>query len=115
MTDRIAVAESSAYLKWAEGRLSDLDRMHIIDVISENPEAGVVIRGSGGLRKARIALPGRGKSGGGRVIYWFYTENFPVVLLFAFAKNEADTVSDKQLKAFRALGEGLIEDFGGAG
>ncbi len=113
MTGRIAVAESSAYLKWAEGRLSDGDRAHIIDVISENPEAGVVIKGSGGLRKIRVALPGRGKSGGGRIIYWFYTENFPVVLLFAFAKTEADTITYKQLKAFRAAGEGLIEDFGG--
>ena len=36
----------------------------------ENPEAGAIIPGSGGVRKLRWALPGRGKRGGLRVIYY---------------------------------------------
>lgn len=36
----------------------------------ENPQAGALIPGSHGLRKLRVALEGRGKRGGARVIYY---------------------------------------------
>ena len=113
MTGRVSVAETSAYLKWAEGKLSEAEREHIVDILSDNPELGVVIKGSGGLRKVRIAMPGRGKRGGGRIVYWFYTRNFPVVLLFAFAKNEQSDLSAADLKVLKAVTDNLFKDFGG--
>lgn len=70
MTTRMAVVETPLYLAKAE-------RDHVVDIISENPEAGVVIKGTGGLRKMRIALQGRGKRGGGRVIYWYHSTSSP--------------------------------------
>jgi hypothetical protein len=75
--------------------------------------SGVLIKGSGGLRKLRVALQGRGKRGGGRVIYWYHSGKFPVVLLWAFAKNEASDLTPAQLKLARAQAETLIDDFGG--
>ncbi|MEI6788377.1 MAG: hypothetical protein WCL49_07865, partial [bacterium] len=36
--------------------------------LAANPESGDVIPGLGGLRKIRLALPGRGKRGGARVL-----------------------------------------------
>ena len=61
----------------------------------------------------RIGLQGRGKRGGGRIIYWFHSMNLPVVLLLAYGKNEKDDMSGDERKVLMRLTEGLIEDFGG--
>jgi hypothetical protein len=76
---------------------------------------GVIITGSRGLRKLRIALAGRGKRGGGRIIYWYYSPGFPAVPLWVFAKNEADDLTAAQLKRLINETDGLIDDFGGTG
>lgn len=112
MTTRITVVETSLYLSRAERMMSEAERDHVVDVISENPEAGAVIKGTGGLRKMRIALQGRGKRGGGRIVYWFHSPDYPTVLMLAFAKNEADDLSSEQKKRLIAAIEGLYEDFG---
>ena len=62
-------------------------------MIAARPDAGVVIQGTGGLRKLRIGLQGRGKRGGGRVIYWFHSIGYPAVLLWVFVKNEASDLT----------------------
>jgi hypothetical protein len=49
--------------------LSENDVMEIENALLENPAVGEVMRGTGGLRKFRIALKNSGKSGGIRVIY----------------------------------------------
>jgi hypothetical protein len=77
------------------------------------PDAGVILAGSKGLRKMRIALTGRGKSGGGRIIYWYHSPGYPAVLLWVFAKNEADNLSAAQRKRLVGEADWLIEDFGG--
>jgi hypothetical protein len=45
------------------------------NVLVENPERGDVIKGGGGIRKLRHALPGRGKSSGVRVIYYWLRDD----------------------------------------
>ena len=62
----------------------------------ENPKAGSVIRGTGGLRKVRIAFPGRGKSGSGRVAYVDFTPYRTIYLITAYAKADKDTLSAVQ-------------------
>ena len=84
----VTVVETPAYLSKAAKILSPEELDSVVGIISANPAVGDIIKGSGGLRKMRIGLEGRGKRGGGRVIYWFYNETFPAVLLWAFAKNE---------------------------
>ena len=56
--------------------------------LAAKPEAGDLIRHSGGLRKARMKLPGRGKSGGARVIYlWLpLARRFVLFMLYTKAK-----------------------------
>jgi len=49
---------------------------------------GDVLVGTGGIRKVRFARGGRGKSGGVRVIYYFYNAEEPIYLLEVFGKNE---------------------------
>lgn len=93
--------------------MSEAEREHVVDVVSTTPDGGTVIPGTGGLRKMRIALQGRGKRGGGRVIYWFHSERFPVVLMLAFGKNEKDDMDGAERKILIRLIDGLTKDFGG--
>jgi hypothetical protein len=56
------------------------------------PEAGVVVRGSGGVRKVRWVISGKGKSGGIRVIYYFKKQDDEIWLLTIYSKNEVENI-----------------------
>lgn len=71
----------------------------------ERPDAGKVIRGTGGLRKLRWGASGRGKRGGARVIYYWHPPSDQIVMLFAFTKNEADDLTLQQRRALRHIVE----------
>ena len=71
--------------------------------LSDNPEAGDVIKGTGGLRKIRVAAKGHGKSGGARVIYYHFVSASRIGMVFAYAKNEADNLTDAQKKQLKKL------------
>lgn len=73
-----------------------------------NPKAGKVIKGTGGLRKIRWSTPGKGKSGGLRVIYYNLTEN-TILMVFAFRKNEAENITDEEVKMLRAMTQKIKE------
>jgi hypothetical protein len=64
---------------------------------------------SGGLRKLRIALPGRSKRGGARVIYYWVTAKSQIYMLLAYAKNEQEDLTEEQLKKLRIL---VQQEFG---
>lgn len=66
------------------------------------PEQGAIIRGSGGLRKMRWPLPGRGKSGGVRVIYYLVTKE-RVLLLYMYTKGKQENLTADQLKLLRKI------------
>lgn len=108
------VVETAAYLSKASRLLSAGERAATVDVVARDPEAGDLIRGTGGLRKVRVGLEGRGKRGGGRVIYWYHSDRFPVVLLWMFAKNEASDLTPEQRRQLARQTELLIQDFGGS-
>lgn len=69
--------------------------------IAANPEEGVVIRGSGGVRKVRWSRPGAGKSGGVRVIYLLRLEHGEVYLLTLLAKARMENIPLAVLKEIR--------------
>lgn len=73
--------------------------------LMQRPEAGKVIRGTGGLRKLRWAGSSRGKRGGTRVIYFWHPPSHQILLLFVFAKNEADDLTAQQRRALRHVVE----------
>lgn len=89
----ITVAETPEYLRRAERLLPAAERHDVVAHLAANPKAGVLIQGTGGVRKLRWARGGRGKSGGVRVIYYFHNEAMPLYLLTMFGKNERSDLS----------------------
>lgn len=72
------------------------------------PDTGKLVPGSGGLRKLRVALPGRGRRGGGRVIYYWQMTHDRIYLVFAYAKNAQGDLTPDQLRQLAALARAEI-------
>lgn len=68
-------------------------------MIVRAPDAHPMIKGLRGARKARFPLPGRGKSGGGRTIYYVAIAPGVLFMMTAYPKNERDDLSPEQRKA----------------
>ena len=67
------------------------------------PEQGVVIRGSGGLRKLRWSVPGRGKRGGARIIYYWHQSSQTFYMLFVYTKQQQGDLTPAQAKQLGQL------------
>ena len=72
------IAEMPEFIRRAEHLLSHEERQDIISHLAMFPKAGVIMSGTGGIRKLRWARQGMGKSGGVRVIYYFHNEQMPL-------------------------------------
>lgn len=89
----LTVVELPEFLRQAEGVWSESERAAFIDYIAANPTAGVVIEGTGGVRKVRWAREGTGKRGGVRVIYYYHDDEMPLFLISVFAKSSKADLS----------------------
>ena len=83
--------------------ISDARYAELQKQLVENPKAGPVVPGSGGLRKLRWSGSGRGKRGGIRVIYYWYNGSEDFFMLLAFAKNEQEDLTTEQKRILRAV------------
>ncbi len=83
--------------------INDDEYLYLQNELLANPKVGVVIQGTGGLRKIRVAAKGKGKRGGARVIYYYFDNFKRFYLLTIYAKNEMTDLSPserQQLKLF---------------
>ena len=99
----LAFLETSIFTKRVVELLSDDELAALQNQLLENPEAGDVIAGSGGLRKLRVGIKGRGKRGGARLIYYRLTERQQIFLLLIYAKNEAEDLTTEQKRVLSAI------------
>lgn len=106
----VSIRETAAYTAEADKLLSDEERRTLGNYLAQNPAAGVVMPGTGGVRKVRVALEGRGKSGGARVIYFFHKDTMPLYLLAIFAKNEKSNLSAAEKAAVRKFVKDTVRD-----
>lgn len=90
---------------WEAMGLSDESLVDLEQALLEDPQVGDVIKDTGGARKMRIQLEGRGTRGGGRVIYLDVFEQEHLYLLFAYPKNVQSDLTPNQKKAIRQLVE----------
>jgi hypothetical protein len=72
--------------------LSEDEYFALQNFLLQYPEAGKVVRGTGGVRKIRWAIAGRGKSGGARVIYFYKKQDHEIWLLTIYSKNETENI-----------------------
>ena len=94
------VAETPIFQRYAAEVWTEAEREEFINFIAAKPEAGDLIRGSGGCRKVRWATTGKGKSGGARVIY-FNAEDLTIWLLIVYKKSKFDNLPTSFLVELR--------------
>ena len=95
--------ETSIFSKQVQATWTDEEyrifQLHLV----VRPDAGAIIPGSGGLRKVRWQMPGRGKRGGARVIYYWQDAARRVYLLFLYPKNVRSDLTPAELRTLRKL------------
>lgn len=103
--------EHPLFTKRISELLSDEEYRQFQLVLAANPEAGDVIPGLGGLRKIRLALPGRGKRGGARALYLLFMNAEAVFLLYVFTKGEFGDLPPDKRRAIRSLVGEIRKEF----
>jgi len=84
--------ETSNFTKLISKYLSEDEYLGLQKFLLVHPDAGAIIRGTGGVRKLRWAIQGKGKSGGIRVIYYWQVSESEIWLLTAYGKSERDSI-----------------------
>ena len=97
----LTVVESPIFQKLWPRYWDEEERAEFASFIALNPEAGAVIRGSGGVRKVRWVREGTGKSSGVRIVYLTRNEAGEIYLLTLYAKSESENISLNALKEIR--------------
>ena len=87
------VAETPTFARQADKLFSEDERRELVNFLAENPLAGDLIRGTGGVRKLRFATSGQSA----RVIYYYLDETMPIYLLLAYGKaTKTDLTADEK-------------------
>jgi hypothetical protein len=107
----VSVVETPEFLTATRRIMDEEERGLLVDYLARNPLAGDIIQGTGGVRKLRWALEGRGKSGGAQVIYYYHSEAMPLFALTAYAKNERADLNQADRNDFRRLTALLVERY----
>jgi len=97
---------------WGLLGCDDGDLLELQKAISENPQGYPVVRGTGGVRKIRIALEGRGKSSGARVFYVDFVVRSTIGLLYVYPKGKKESITDGERKILKAMAEQINENWG---
>jgi len=95
------IAETSIFTKKITEILTDDEYKEFQNFLVANPKKGDVIKGSGGLRKIRWKVKGRGKSGGIRNIYYYYEEDNLILMIFVYEKSKTENLTPKQIEMLR--------------
>lgn len=101
------VAETPMFVRQAAALFTEEERKELIDFLATNPQAGDEIPGAGGVRKVRFGAKGKGKRGGARVIYYWYSDDAPIYALLAYSKNEKTDLSPNEAKAVAAFAKAI--------
>ena len=93
--------ETPLFTRLVHDYLDEDEYRRLQTAIADDPEAGAIVRGSGGVRKLRWAGSGRGKRGGLRVIYYWATEKGEIWMLTLYPKNVKENIPAHVLRQIR--------------
>ncbi len=109
---KITVVETAEFTSRAKRRMSAKEVEAVIDLVAAEPLSGDLIQGTGGLRKLRFAVEGKGKSGSVRIIYYYYNESIQVFLITVFAKKEKDNLTKAERNMLAKVVRILRDSYG---
>jgi hypothetical protein len=97
----VVFVETPIFTRRLRDHMDDDEYAKLQAFLAERPQAGAIIRGSGGIRKLRWAGSGRGKRGGLRVLYFWWVATDRISMLLIYPKNEMDDLTSAQLDVLR--------------
>ena len=95
--------ETPIFTKQIKSVLPDSEYRKLQEALLMKPELGELIVGGGGIRKVRWRIPGKGKRGGLRVIYYWDTPEDSFFMLTAFKKSMKEDLTREQVNILREL------------
>ncbi len=95
------IAETSIFTKEITRILTDDEYKELQNFLVAHPKAGAIIKGSGGLRKVRWRVKGRGKSGGIRTIYYYHENDSLLLMIYVYEKSKTEDLTPKQIELLR--------------
>lgn len=100
------IIETSVFTRLITELMDDDSYRALQAALIEKPDRGDLIPGSGGLRKVRWKIEGKGKRGGVRIIYYWVTADDQLWMLYAYAKTRQEDLTRDQVKTLREIVEG---------
>ncbi len=107
----ITVRTSKSFEALALSMMDENGYDDLIEFLARHYLKGDILAGSGGVRKICYARPGRGKSGGFRVVYYYRSEGHPIIPLTIFAKNQRTTISQAELHELYQIVQLIKKEF----
>ena len=101
----MVIIETPIFTKTIQGLMSEDDYRQLQSALVIRPDMGDLIPGSGGLRKLRWRMSGRGKRGGVRVIYYWATSREEIWMILVYAKAKKEDLNPQQLNLLRRIVE----------
>ena len=101
----MVIIETPTFTRLIKELMSDEDYRTLQEVLLTRPDAGDLVKGSGGLRKIRWSLEGRGKRSGVRAIYYWVVRDDQIYMLYVYPKGKQDKLTPDQLKQLKVIVE----------
>ncbi|HEX3584482.1 MAG TPA: toxin [Candidatus Angelobacter sp.] len=95
--------EAPPFTRYLRDYLADEEYRSLQHLLAQNPELGNMMPGTGGFRKLRWAdqRRGKGRRGGLRIIYYYFSREQQIWLMTLYGKNEADDLTAAEKSALR--------------
>ena len=100
---KIFIEVPSFIKKWFELGFDDDDLARLQYKLTKKPKIGVMMQGTGGIRKVRFAIKGKGKSSGARVCYVDFAIFDTIYFISVFAKNEKENLTKEEKNVLKTL------------
>ncbi|PIE41931.1 MAG: hypothetical protein CSA49_01225 [Gammaproteobacteria bacterium] len=102
----MVIVETGIFTRLIKELMSDDEYKDLQKALVNAPDMGAIIKKSGGLRKVRWKLEGKGKSGGVRVIYYWVVDDDHIRMLYVYPKGKQEDLTIDQLHTLKKILEG---------